>query len=200
MSWALQPSQQSARVYGPAGSGFAFDVVLSETTSLPSEVTDHPVEIGAPIVDHVQLRPVSVSVMGTVSNTPIGTRGGSGRALASVQEIRALRDSEQLLTLELGDGTIYTNMLLTSLSVSRDNSRGRNTRDITMELKQVRLVYSAYTLIDPALIEEESQPSASDEAETNQATQKQVLEIPGSIAIGLEQSASTRFGPDGAAD
>jgi hypothetical protein len=193
MSWALQPTQQSARLYGPVGTGFAFDVVLAESTSLPSDITDHPVEIGSPIVDHVQLRPITINVTGTVSNTPIGSRGGSGRAVASVQELRALRDSEQLLTLALGDGSIYDNMLIASITVSRDNARGRNTRDINLGLKQVRLVYSTFTVIDPALLEESAQPSAAPETETTQTDEKEdkeITELDTSFLRRLEQATT----------
>jgi hypothetical protein len=61
-----------------------FDVLISETHTLASTVTDHPVEKGAPVTDHVRAKPREIAFQAFVTNFPIrvpgsnldGTKGG----------------------------------------------------------------------------------------------------------------------------
>lgn len=57
-----------------------FDGVESETHPDLATVTEHPVETGANIVDHVRLEPGVISLSVIVSNTPI--RGGESRSIS----------------------------------------------------------------------------------------------------------------------
>ena len=47
------------------------DASITETHSLAAEATEHPVEQGADISDHVHVRPIQLSITGLVSNHPI---------------------------------------------------------------------------------------------------------------------------------
>jgi hypothetical protein len=57
-----------------------FDGVESETHPDLATVTEHPVEVGVNIVDHVRLEPAVISLSVIVSNTPL--RGGNTRAIS----------------------------------------------------------------------------------------------------------------------
>lgn len=48
-----------------------FDATLSEHYNSPADVTEHPVEEGAPISDNIRQKPNRVTVVGTISETPI---------------------------------------------------------------------------------------------------------------------------------
>lgn len=48
-----------------------FDVVTSETYEAVMAITAHPVEKGAPVVDHAREEPKKLSIEGFVSNTPL---------------------------------------------------------------------------------------------------------------------------------
>lgn len=64
---------RKAYILEPAtGRTATFDAVLSETHEHSAEVTRHPVSSGATVSDHIILPPESVSLLGCVSNSPIG--------------------------------------------------------------------------------------------------------------------------------
>lgn len=103
--------------------GFEIDVTVSEEHSFDSEVTEHPVESGADVADHVRARPIVVTLEGVVSNTPIGAlrdrRSSAGStsppsdALLKLLLIRDLREPVSITTALQQ----YDDMLLSSLSV-----------------------------------------------------------------------------------
>ncbi len=141
------------------------DASLSETHGSDVEVTDHPVEVGANISDHIRPKPPTLSIEGLVSNTPIPPAGGDGtplhitngntqvtvdikarstfqetRAGSAYQQLLALKDSGQLFSVVTGLRT-YDNMAFTTLTVPRDAKSGQ-TLKFTAALKQVIQVAS----------------------------------------------------------
>lgn len=64
MAAVILPDDESGRI-------ITFDVIESELHELVSEVTDHPVEIGVNISDHVRPLPDRLSLTGYTTNTPI---------------------------------------------------------------------------------------------------------------------------------
>jgi hypothetical protein len=52
--------------------GYRIDAELSGDHTTENEVTEHPVEEGSDIVDHVRARPFELTVEGIVSDTPFG--------------------------------------------------------------------------------------------------------------------------------
>lgn len=74
------------------------DVSLSETHSVSAEVTDHPVEEGANIADHIRPQPRTFSMQGFVTNTPIEvpkSHIGGARADSASIPIQAARSVPQ---------------------------------------------------------------------------------------------------------
>lgn len=62
-------------------SGYEIDAVLTEDNNVESEITDHPIESGGDITDHVRIKPRMVSLECIVSDTPVGalrTRRSAG--------------------------------------------------------------------------------------------------------------------------
>src|SRR5713101_5273233 len=47
------------------------DATLQEVHKADAEVTEHPVELGADITDHVRPKPVELRIEGIISDTPI---------------------------------------------------------------------------------------------------------------------------------
>ncbi len=65
----------TAKYTGPTLIGdLALDCTVTETHTATSTVTEHPVESGANITDHIRPDPVQLSITGIVSDTPIGSR------------------------------------------------------------------------------------------------------------------------------
>lgn len=109
--------------------GFTIDVAKVEQHSFENEVTSFPVEKGADVTDHVRARPISVSIDGVVSNTPIGSRSeeGEGDGKLPVDDalahLRSLRERREPVTIETNLGR-YEDMILQSLYTPQDATTG----------------------------------------------------------------------------
>jgi hypothetical protein len=130
--------------------GFEIDAELSGEHGFESEVTDHPVEQGADISDHVRPKPVVVTVEGVVSDTPVGPiadrRGDvneNGVLVNSPSQdalawFLRLRDERQPVAIETSLRR-FDSMILQSLSIPTDARTGKALR-FRATFKQVRVV------------------------------------------------------------
>lgn len=138
--------------------GYEIDVALSEDHSFESEVTAHPVEIGADIADHVRARPITVTLEGIVSDTPIGSLAerrqqftlvnGEAFMLASDEALAfllAVRDAREPVTIQTTLRS-YDDMMLQSLTVPRSSATGEALR-FTATFVQVVLVTNERTVV-----------------------------------------------------
>jgi hypothetical protein len=114
--------------------GYQIDASLSESHDLDSDVTEYPVETGSSITDNTRPKPITVTIEGIVSDTPLGPvadlrhneSGPDGsftpstEALAVLEGIRSAREPVSITT------TLRTfdNMVMTSLSIPRDAATG----------------------------------------------------------------------------
>ncbi len=122
--------------------GYEVDVFTSEEHSHPAEVTEFPVEDGADVSDNIRSRPVTVTVEGYVSDTPIGRMAelrdsGSVPGNECYQRLLDVRESGEPVTLITSLGT-FTNMALEDLSVPRSSDDGAGLR-FSARFKQIKL-------------------------------------------------------------
>ncbi len=142
------------------------DATVRETHTLTATVTEHPVEAGASVVDHVRPEQPRITLEGVISNTPIrvpGTHmdGATGRVekveLGEDRAANVLRFSgpfdrvgtvRDLLAVLIDSGTlvtirtsllVYEDMVLHRLEIPRDAGLG-NTLRFTMDAVRIRLV------------------------------------------------------------
>ena len=59
-----------------------FDAVTQETPEFTAAVTEHPVEEGPEVSDHIQLKNPTLQIVGTISNTPIDLQTTIGNLLS----------------------------------------------------------------------------------------------------------------------
>lgn len=142
------------------------DATLRETHSAAAEVTEHPVEAGADISDHVRPKPVEVRIEGVITDTPlIGPLEGAMRAIPGLGLGAAtLQTAQNLLSKatvargafdtlrklrDLGEPvTLYTpyrqyfGMVMTDLQVVRDTEGGEGLR-FSAAFREVLTVESA---------------------------------------------------------
>lgn len=65
----------TSKYTGPTLIGdLAIDCTVTETHTATATVTEHPVESGSNITDHIRPEPVQLAVTGIITNSPIGTR------------------------------------------------------------------------------------------------------------------------------
>jgi hypothetical protein len=133
-----------------------FDALVSASYTGNAQVTDHPVEGVTDITDHIRALPKELQIRGIVSNHPVMFLA-SFRALPSVPGTDpATRAEAAFLFLEQAkdQGKLmhvstslfdYTNMAITSLSVSRDKDTS-NIVDISMTLREVLIATTELVL------------------------------------------------------
>jgi hypothetical protein len=125
------------------------DASVSETHTKQNEVTDHPVEDGVDITDHVRRLPESVEIDGVISNTPLiflaslnarSPVDGDNiptpdRAERADKEFRRAMDSGELVNVatSLRD---YTNMAITDYTVTRNAETG-NILAFTIGMREI---------------------------------------------------------------
>lgn len=144
------------------------DACLVESPQDESEVTEHPVEKGSTIVDHVRPRPVQLTLEGIISNTPInrtqaqrvlevnGTqittstvedqvRGQIGYAEEAYAKLIELKNTAKVITVTTPRRT-YTNLILKSLSAPRDAKTG-DALHFTAGFQEIRIVQNKTTTV-----------------------------------------------------
>lgn len=126
-----------------------FDASLSETHARQCEITDHPVEEGSTISDHIRRLPETLEVNGVVSNHPIvflaslnspspitnGLTPATARAELAYSTLRKLMDDGELVTVVTSLWE-YENMAITSMSVARDVNTG-NVLNCSLSLREI---------------------------------------------------------------
>lgn len=137
------------------------DATVSETHSAASDVTQHPVEAGANVVDHVRPKPRTLVLEAIVTDTPVPNaaapqgewRAQPGRAAAAWETLMRLREARQPLTVVSLLG-VYENMVIQDLTVPRTTQTGGDigapagsALHFTATLLQVRVVSSQYELL-----------------------------------------------------
>lgn len=60
------------------------DCILNEQLDVPAEITEHPVESGAPATDHIILKPKTLTIEGIISATPIDLSSALQGAVTAV--------------------------------------------------------------------------------------------------------------------
>lgn len=153
---------------GPTMIGdLALDCTVTETHTATSTVTEHPVESGANITDHIRPDPVQLSITGIVSDTPIGARevqraieiGGvsvqikqqetptspTGFGRAAWSKLDAMRLAAKPVTVLTRDKK-YESMAIVSLTVPKEAKTG-GALYFTAQFKQVRIVFNRSTKV-----------------------------------------------------
>lgn len=101
----------------------SFDAAPQDTHSADADATEHPVESGGAVVDHVVQKPEVLKVEGLVSDTPIGGEVEEGRAALAWATLSRLKDTATLLSIDTPKRQ-YDRMILKSLDVVNDARTG----------------------------------------------------------------------------
>ena len=190
------------------------DATTTETHTGTAQVTDHPVEDGADISDHIIQQPDQIDIVGIVTNTPIGIVERIGNILAGAESggpagaasaafdperaedaynvLRELKDTGTLVTITTKLRT-YENMAITRVSVSRDARTG-DAVPLAISAREVRTVEGLAVIIDPAVLR--AKPTNNRGRQTPAPAQAQTAaaaEERGSILSSIVNSA---FGVD----
>ena len=128
------------------GAELRFDAVISYTGTRAYRVSQHPVERGVDVSDHVQQLPVILSVQATVTESPwAGSRPDGLAGVALINRTLALLSSMagkrlQVVTHRLG---VFPSMALSRVPLPVDKFRSLT---INLELQEVRIATA--TIVD----------------------------------------------------
>jgi hypothetical protein len=128
------------------------DAFVNETHTFSSEITDHPIESGGMIVDHVYQMPFVLFIDGIISNTPMNLIGltafdsamryfsgdSNDFAHAAFEKIEKLFAARKAVTIVTSLKT-YQDMVLENLTIER----GRGNQDslrFSCSARQLRII------------------------------------------------------------
>jgi len=143
----LRRSKASVFDQNATGNSVTFDASVNEDHSGTSTTTDHPVENGSDITDHVREEPDTLTMNVIVSNHPIvllnsllGTPASTGgdnktRAEDAYDFLRDLKKTKKAVGIKTTLRT-YEDMQITAISVGRDSGRG-NIVDMTLSFRKI---------------------------------------------------------------
>lgn len=130
--------------------GIELDATIREGHERCNVVTDHPIEDGSSVSDHIYSEPERLTIDGEISDTPVALFGGlvglsSRRSVEAYEQLMALWEERELVTVVTGF-QIYTDMAITNVSCPRDQKTGRRLL-FTCEMKKVRKVSTQVVFI-----------------------------------------------------
>lgn len=148
-----------------------FDATVSETHIGNSQTSDHPVEAGADLTDHIQRVPEELQLTAIVSDTPIlflaslraepSIPGGDprNRAQDAYGFLKGIKDAGQLVSISttLRD---YSNMAIVGFSVVRDSQKAR-ILEANLSLREILIATTEQ--VEPPVVE-----NSARKARTNQ--------------------------------
>jgi hypothetical protein len=111
-----------------AVAGVTIDATISEEHSSEADVTEHPVEQGSAITDHIRAKPRRLTLNGVISDTPLTALnfdpGTTDRPVQAWQELKRIQEQAELVDVVTSLESYY-NMALESLSCTRDAQKGQ---------------------------------------------------------------------------
>lgn len=128
------------------------DCVFSENTTEDCEITDYPIETGAYIQDNIYIRPLTFSISGFLTDTPIGwvqtietlfDSTNQSLTQAALDSLESLKNTRTPFTVVTGM-RIYENMVFLSLNYSRDTNNGRS---VNVDCTFKQLLFASYKTV-----------------------------------------------------
>lgn len=138
--------------------GYEIDIAEAEEHAFENEVTEHPVESGVDITDHVRARAIELTVEGVVSDTPIGALAQrrsnlvlvGGEAFAKPSEeafARLLEIYEKRVPVVVETSRkVYKDMILERFSAPTNAGTGDALR-FSATFRQVRFIVNERTTV-----------------------------------------------------
>lgn len=141
------------------------DATVSENHQYKSNLTQHPIETGGNVADHIYHDPVKLTMEGEVTNTPVSIfsilGGISDRRIEAFEQLIELRNARQLVTVVTGL-KVYENLVIVGLTFPRDNRTGRRLQ-FTADFESAEFVASQIVGTVPEKVAAPQKDQAQDE-------------------------------------
>lgn len=151
------------------GTTWQADAVIAVNVSQNWQITDHPVESGVVVTDHVQIQPDTITLTCSVSEQPTrlgaGTIGGAIRLQERMRWLRETADAGDLVDIVTRRMGTFQNYLIQSVPYTMDRvSRLR----FDLALRQVRIATATTVLITVEDIADDVATGAPDEVDVGE--------------------------------
>jgi hypothetical protein len=151
------------------GSIWQADVVVAINVGQEWQITDHPVEQGVVVTDHVQVQPTEITITCVVSENPIraggGTVGGQVRLQERMRWLRETADEAELVDIVTRRMGVFTGYAIRSVPYVLDRvSRLR----FDLQLRQLRVATATTVLITVDQVADDVATGAPDEVDTGE--------------------------------
>src|ERR1700755_2538886 len=100
------------------------DATVGETHLYANTVTDHPVEIGSPVTDHVRPDPIKLTISGVISNAPQFLPSDNADAVQMVNQVVSVQTAGIRRILPLPSLGLGGQLVQRSLGVGRGAIQG----------------------------------------------------------------------------
>lgn len=136
------------------------DALLTENTSLRSQITDYPVEDGTVIADHISQEAEMLSINGIITGagTLFNFSMGKAKLINAKDTLRSLHQQRELLTVTTGID-IYTDFAIESCEISRSADGGEKL-EVNLSLKKIHKVTLRTEDIPPEKTDEKTKGKA----------------------------------------
>lgn len=146
--------------------GIEIDASLNEQIDFSNTVTDHPIEGGSSITDHVYENPLIVTMECVISNAAL-TSDDQGRAIDAYEQLKLLKSRREPFDV-VNALDVYSNMIVQDLGIPR-RSDTADSLAFTVVLKQIRIVDSVTVDLRP-IVAPSVQNAASSKVNAGRAT------------------------------
>lgn len=116
------------------------DAALSQGHERSAEITQHPVEQGADVTDHVRGKPHGLSVQGFIARFPVLSpeeHPEEDRVSQAFQRLEQAVDRGERVDVQT-DLKVYRSMVITGLSVTREAGNGHDL-EVKLDFQEIRL-------------------------------------------------------------
>ena len=114
------------------------DALLTENTSLSSQITEYPIEDGTVISDHITRESERLSLSGVITGTGTLFNVGLGKykLIAAKETLRELHAKRELVTIVTGLD-VYEDFAIESLEIERNSDDGERL-NISAEFRKIQ--------------------------------------------------------------
>jgi hypothetical protein len=175
--------------------GIEADALISEEISYSADIPEYPVEKGYNVSDTIILKPVSLSLTLFISDTPATWSGGRGHKPSAGRTQKICKKFEDLyfkrkLVKVVTSDKIYTNMGITSMSISHSKELGY-ARQISMSLKKVYVTKKRTVKIPKYVLQSGETKANAGKASTSKSSSNSSGSSSGSGSKGSSSSKSS---------
>lgn len=186
--------------------GIVVDAAVGEEHKTSCDITENPVEDGAKITDHVQIKPAELSIDGVISDSPLGTPfvqnfqnakaavlsrlSGTSRSIDAYQKLVELQKKREPFTV-VTSLKQYKNMILTELSVPRNAQLG-NSVQFKATMREIRIVKSKSATGRGGLNKKVRKAARSLASKTREVGNKVTDAVPAKDPVSTTPSANTQ--------